>query len=431
MRDLVLSGAGVRALALDDGADVSLQNVWIRDNSGGASVLGTAQMAMDSESWIFDNSVSGGFGGGITCRDQAVVIVGGPISGNFAGQRGGGIFAGNGCQVTLQDKAWIQGNTATFFGGGLSASGSAVVNTGASSQGILIRNNTAQSGGGVHSEAAQIGLMNTTIDLNEAERGAAIYATANAFVSVGRSSVFPCIDPLRCSSISSNRLGDDVYGGVAWVDGGSNLFINQTFVEDNDSSVGRGNELFLWALEDSGSSVGLENVTIWGNEARFIATSLSGNQTSIALRNVTIGGNFYPDTSGAQPIGLFTGTDATSASVFGSLFWDTGETIGTYGGSCVLADNIDALSQASASATIADPRFIDLPGGDLRLRLDSPAVDACLNGEPEDIEGETRAQDIASNPNGSPGKPGGLFDAGSDEAMDILSIIFSDRFESL
>jgi len=416
--DLELTGAGVRALELDDGADVSLVNIWIHDNAGGVRVRGTGRMTMDSQSWVFDNSVSGGFGGGISCNESAVVVVGGPVSGNFAGQWGGGIFAGGSCQLTLQGKAWVQGNTATFNGGGLAANGLAIVNTGEAAQGILIRNNTAENGGGVYVDEASVGLSNTTIDLNEAERGAAIYATNDARVSVGRSSIFPCQDALRCSSISFNRLGDDVFGAVGWVDAGASLFISQTFVEGNDSSSGRDNELFLWTLEDAGSFVSLENVTIWGNEARFIATSLSGNQSSIALRNVTIGGNFYPSSPDPdEPIGLFTGTDATSASVFGGLFWNMGETIGTYGGICVLADNADALSLASASATISDPRFLDLAGGDLRLHPDSPAVDACLDGESEDIEGQARAVDVPTNANGNPGQTGGIFDAGSDEVI--------------
>jgi len=426
--DLELTGSGVRALELNDGADVSLANVWINNNGGGVRVRGTGQMVMDSESWIFGNTVSGGFGGGINCNNDAVVVVGGPVSGNVAGQWGGGIFAGGSCQVTLQDKAWVQGNTATFNGGGLAANGLAVVNTGAATQGVLIKNNTAKYGGGLYVDGANVGLMNTAIGLNEAERGAAIYATNNAQVVVARSAIFPCQNVLRCSSISFNRIGIGLAGAVGWVELGASLFIAQTVVEGNDSSTGDGELIALFSVFDNPSIIDLKNVTIQGNEARTVANRFDGG--SISFRNVTTGGNFYPTAGGDQPIELFVGTDSTSATIRNSLLWDVGSTIGGYGGNCVLAEDASALSEATASAVIADPGFVDLAGGDLRLIFDSPAVDACLGGEPNDIEGQARAVDIPSNPNGSPGEAGGIFDAGSDEVLDDGGVtIFADRFE--
>jgi len=426
--DLELSGSGVRALEVGSGGEVELTNVWVRDNGGAVRVQGNGRFSMESESWLFDNTVSGGFGGGIFCTDDAVVNVGGPVSNNFAGQWGGGLFARGSCQVILRNKAWIQSNTATFNGGGIAAFSSAMVTLDASeSTQILLKNNSAERGGGVYVEGAgtNVLLANAKIENNRAERGAAVYATQNSFVQIFRIPVNSCADPLRCSTLSFNQLGDDFFGAVAWVDQGARVVITETYVEGNSSSAGLEDQISLWAVSDESSSLSLANVMVRDNEARFIAERIGASR--IQLEHVTTADNFYPTTSGDAPISLFTGTDSVSATVINSLLWDVGPSSGSFGGSCNFAASSAALSNSTSSAVITDPRFIALAAGDLRLEPDSPAVDACFSGlAGRDIEMQNRPADVDGNADGDPGQTGGLFDAGSDE---VVLKIFADRFE--
>ncbi|NEZ03099.1 right-handed parallel beta-helix repeat-containing protein [Wenzhouxiangella sp. XN201] len=425
--DLELSGSGVRALEVGNGGELDLNNVWVRNNGGAVRVQGNGRFSMESESWLFDNTVSGGFGGGLYCTDDAVVNVGGPISNNFAGQWGGGIYARGSCQVILRNKAWIQSNTATFNGGGIAAFSSALVTLSASeTTQILVKNNSAERGGGIYAEGAETNVLlaNAKIENNQAERGAAVYATQNSYVQIYRIPVDSCADPLRCSTLSFNQLGDDFFGAVAWVDQGARISISETYMEGNSSSAGREDQISLLAVSDESSSLSLSNVMVWDNEARYIAERIGTSQ--IRFEHVTTADNFYPTTSGTAPISLFLGTDSVSATVINSLLWDVGSS-GNFGGSCNFAASSAALSDSTASAAIADPRFIAAAGGDLRLEPDSPAVDACFSGSAgRDIELQDRPADVEGNANGNPGQAGGLFDAGSGE---VVLTLFADRFE--
>jgi predicted outer membrane repeat protein len=426
--DLDLSGSGVRALEVGNGGELDLTNVWVRDNGGAVRVEGDGRFSMERESWLFDNTVSGGFGGGIYCTDNAVVEVGGPVSNNFAGQWGGGIYARGSCQVILNNKAWIQSNTATFNGGGIAAFSSAQVTLYAvPSTQILIKNNSAENGGGIYAEGTgtSVLLANAKIESNQAERGAAVYATQNSLVQVYRIPVDSCDDPLRCSTLSFNQLGDNFFGAVAWVGQGAQVDISETFVEGNGSSAGLEDQISLWTVSDASSSLSLTNLMVWNNEARFMAERIGASE--MRLEHITAAGNFYPTTSGDMPIGLVIGADTNSATVVNSVLWDVGPSSGSYGGSCNFAASSAALSNSTESTVIADPRFVDPATGNLRLEPDSPAVDACFSAlAGRDIELQNRSADIESNPDGNPGQVGGLFDAGSDE---VVSKLFSDRFE--
>jgi hypothetical protein len=68
-----------------------------------------------------------------------------------------------------------------------------------------------------------------------------------------------------------------------------------------------------------------------------------------------------------------------------------------------------------------DPRFVDPPGGDLHLRLGSPAVDAGWNGAPSlpsaDFEGDVRIRDGLSG-------SGAVVDLGADELAPEAAVRF-------
>jgi hypothetical protein len=100
-------------------------------------------------------------------------------------------------------------------------------------------------------------------------------------------------------------------------------------------------------------------------------------------------------------------------------------------GRCVMARIASPLVSGIDFFTLnAAPGFINEAGGNLRLALGSPALDYCDDAgySPtfSDIDIQARGTDLAGNPDGSPGVPGGRFDLGFDELIDTL---FADRFE--
>jgi len=426
--DLVLRDSGQRALEVGTGGEVELTNVWVRNNSGAVRVEGNGRFTMDSESWLLENSTFSGFGAGIFCTDDAVVNVGGPISGNYSGQWGGGIFSRGSCQVILRSKAWIQSNTAAVNGGGIATISSAPVSgDSSSSTQVLLKNNVADRGGAVYADGPETSVLlaNAKIENNKAERGAAVYAAMNSYVQIYRIPNNACADPLRCSTLSFNQLGDDVLGAVAWVEEGARVVISETYVEGNGSDFGLENQMSLFAALDAASSLELRNVTIYDNEARYISEGVGPSQ--IEFEHVTTAGNFYPTDSGSEPASLFVDSGSPSATVINSLLWDIGPSPGPFGGSCNFAASAAALSNSTESTVIFDPLFISQATGDLRLNPFSDAVDACLSATAtRDLEMQSRPEDIDNNSNGDTGQPGGVYDAGSDE---VILKIFADRFE--
>ena len=165
-------------------ANVELTNVEVSDNSmnggtgsGGGIGISSIQNAVLTNVTITGNT-SSGRGGGLFVRDSSVRLISSTISGNtilvsedyLTRQRGGGIAAYLGGDVTLIDST-VSGNSAASYGGGIHGRGG---EGGSSLQLInstVSGNSTGASGGGIMA-GKELSLIHTTVANNTAASGA-------------------------------------------------------------------------------------------------------------------------------------------------------------------------------------------------------------------------------------------------------------------
>jgi hypothetical protein len=171
----------------------------------------------------------------------------------------------------------------------------------------------------------------------------------------------------------------------------------------------------------------LEGVQMWGNEAPSLL--FANNNSTALLAHVSAAEN--RDHTAANSRIAFSWTGST-VNLYSSIFHDVAG-VNLVGGTVPTADCLisNDLTGVSASfSTNVDPLFFDEAGGDLRVPVNSPAVDYCDTFEyaaiSPDVHGETRDYDHPDNPNASPGVPGGIVDVGFDEVW----FFFYDGFES-
>jgi hypothetical protein len=203
-----------------------------------------------------------------------------------------------------------------------------------------------------------------------------------------------------------------------------------THIEGNLAPGAGGSLIFA---EGSASSLQLEGVQIWSNDAARLL--VADNLAEMVAAFVTVAGNSYD--AGSGPVGsrVIHVAGGAQAALYSSLLWNSSgsstATGGTLFADCVLADNLTGFPPSGSIGLVGDPRFVDLAAGNLRLRHDSPAVDYCddvyYTPSFPDLDFLQRGWDHPLNPNGSPGIPfWGVYDLGAYEARPI----FADGFET-
>ncbi len=211
-----------RVLTVGTGANITVENLWIRhgnsDNSGGGIFVIDSELTM-IDSRVSDNraidSPGGGFflisgstltlentvvrdnqadnrGGGIDLVGSSVVTVskGSEIVDNQSGDIGGGIFAGGGTTLTISESV-ISGNESGDNGGGISAgnpSGNApsefqIVDS------VISSNTSGSDGGGIWSRG-DLEIQRTEIADNVAEGlGGGITMAFSSQARINRSTI--------------------------------------------------------------------------------------------------------------------------------------------------------------------------------------------------------------------------------------------------
>lgn len=265
---------------------------------------------------------------------------------------------------------------------------------------------TAGSGGGIENYRSNLTLTSSTFDGNWAQySGAGLinYYTSTAVLT---------------DVVFSNNWADWNGGGV--LNGSySTLILNRgTFRSNRAGNDGGGlfnsydasvvNTVFSsnWAVQRGGGisngsgRLTLTNVTLGGNSAQYgggINNSSFGilnvqGMLSLMLNNAIVWGNSAPN--GPEIYNSGTAPEIAYSNIRGcggSGNWNSACGIN-------LGGNIDA-----------DPRFLDSLGGDLRLRSDSPCVDAgdntAIAGISVDRDGNPRFVDVPDVPDTGRGTP--------------------------
>lgn len=420
---------GGRGISASGASDVELMEVTVRDNGGGLRATTGANIYINVFSAISENGPAL-LGGGIYCSDPgSEITLRGLVAHNEASAGGGGIFGQSACAIHLHEGAWVDFNEAPLGAGVYIQSGAVVDGTGSGTLGVRVFGNTASNEGGgfyVTSAGSSVFLGNTRVEQNSAvSRGGGVSAVNGGDFRLERFAQF-CFDPPRCATLRANFLTDGGNGSAVYAGTSGDVTLLQAFVEHNTGPASAGFVLFA---EDVGTEMYLEGVQIWDNrtvslfEAQDSAVIVAGF-VSAAGNNYLVGG--VPpllDSRGGQSSG------GAEIELYSSILVDQRPFVantGTIDGDCLILDTDVGLTSSSGEPMVGiDPRFRNPATGNLRLRLDSPAIDSCdtVNFTPldSDYDLDARGYDLLSHPNTF-----GAFDRGADE----LRPLFADGFET-
>ncbi len=432
LQNLEITGATQHGVVATGGAIVNIENVGISDNdTGGVDVSGGAYFETDSLTSIRENGSLGlTSGGGIRCTgNNSEVSLSGTLSRNQASS-GGGLYVSNGCFAILQGGAIVEGYgalsvfSAANGGGVYVASGGELWADGGASRVVIRNHGASQNGGGMYiTGTGRATLLNTLIENSDAvDEGSAIYAinggTSQAQVVMDRALDCPFL--ISCSEIQNNPYVETVvYANNSLLD------IKRTQIEQNNQLIG-GGTLFAIGMVHAvnNAEIRLDRAVI----ARNYASHLVGSDQSSALlgSHLTVAGNNWQEQGTGPFLDSFFGVALSLIHIENSIIDDT-QGIENRGGGVVADCNlVDVASDWPAgSFTIGTPQFINLPGGDSRQLASSPGVDMCLEDSfawtgNVDLEYQSTPVNENTNPQGSPGQAGGLYDAGADEVYDNI-----------
>ena len=281
-----VKGGAVQVL---NGAKMTMNNGEIKSNNhddpddivvhGGGIYVDAASVEMNGGT-ITDNQAFQGAGVYLT-ENSSFTMKGGSISGNGYANRskfapaGGGIYAGDGCTVTIQsaDKehpATISDNKTLKTGNYVQAQGGGIFATGENTKVILkdavVSGNTSAMGSGI--------------------AGGGIYVEDDASLDITGSTItenmgYPLLESLKYES----------GGGGIVADGAASVAITGSTISDNVALYGSG--LYLSATPN----VTITNSTISGNESTWDET-----YTGWYYNSCMAGGIFFNDSDGTLTI---------------------------------------------------------------------------------------------------------------------------------
>ena len=425
--------------------NVVLQNTGIH-GAGGIFCRGATLDIKGVNNFIFQNTAGEavampnyiGYGGGLIA-DDCLVNVGGQgvvFDGNNANGAGGGIFA-NGSQTVMHlynvnpdSPQILSNNTANTFGGGIDIEQGARVHA----WDMIIRNNIAREGGG------GVALYDDGVEDHSTFVASRYFtaATPNGDTATF-SKAFNCTQPEACNRIESNRAesvgGNAREGGALRVstddDGFSDAVLIGTRLTQNygDSVVRL--KMANTSLFFSRSKVTFNGAVIDNNQAQGFFVNSSSGRTEVT--NSSIAGNTFGAPSFTNE-SMSCGAGAPTVSFMeGNAFLQPGKTMvsttiaGIAGcGRFNVANSLAGLAPADQFLSLAaDPQFVDVANGNLRLLPTSPAIDfapALVSAVTRD--GAARVADVPESANTF-----GAQDAGAYEMPSASDLIFRGGFD--
>jgi len=384
---LYLAGCDFGAPPMGAVPGVRIANNRAAGGGGAALVDSTAQVAgagFDIES---NSAVGAGDGGGLLLQ-RTVLRATAPLrlAGNRAGGSGGGAWIDSG-QVELRAATWdVRGNTALVGGGGLHVQGDSLLET---------------SGSGACREAC------VRIEDNEVTGTGIKQGAGGALVALDNSVV--AWDRVRVRGNRSDSAAVLFARGAAPF--GVAVEWSNVVASGNSGAYQFGFEGAPFVIGSGGVVLRLRLATLAANEARAAGSAVPQvfrlfDGASLALRGVVV------DQPGWQTLGTPVGAQVALS------------------GACVISREATSLATRGVPALAADPRL----DAAVRLRADSPAIDACpigalddpaalLGAAPlqQDLDGARRPVRVRAAVGGSE------YDAGAQEYADR---VFGSGFES-
>ncbi|TDR22713.1 InlB B-repeat-containing protein [Marinicella litoralis] len=430
LRNLQLFNSQSRGLIVDENSTVNLEAVDVSSNVAGIRVLGGSNVTIDAGSIVQNNGDLNNIpkGGGIWCFGvNSQVIIAGALEQNQA-VSGGNMYIEDGCFVLLEGGSRIKGSRGLFEysaddGGGIMVhDGGELVADGGANR-VQITDHWAFNGSGIYVHGTgRATLFNTYIARNMADvSGAGLFAIdgGNSATQVYMDRVASCPFLISCSEFEQNEFD----GNLIEINN-SKVNINRTLFDSNSYRFG---SLDINSLVEvrPGSTLQLSGSNFIKNETYYLIQNYGTSE----ITHVTAAGNFLEESGGGTNDSIVWFSTMGSLRFENSIFQDTqgGENAPTttpdISGKCNLID--DSTDWPMGSYTIGTAVFNNVAGGDARQQSSSPGVDMCLQDTfawsvDVDIEFQDSPVNENTNPQGNPGEPGGLYDAGFDEVYDNI-----------
>ncbi len=404
---------------------------------------------------INDSQIDFNQSGGIFCQTtgNTITITGHTLitenialGGGASDYRGGGIYAHNGCSVSIYSPTQIINNEAKF-GGGIAIYDNSFVSLYGYHSGeqngiplgewespVMISENQANYGGAISTDdGASVFIYNALIETNQAtSTGGAIYSTgastvlASSYEEPGQT----CWSPGACLQFKGNKAKN--WGGAINSASESKVNITGALFTENRASSGiisrayeGGNISIMNSIISNNGQNGDNNFT----DDQLFKISSGNNQISkTTLDYVTVVDNHVVDE-------LIENTEG-SVAVYSSIILD--DTVDVYQEAgqqsqmyieCAMVREDDSFIPGPVVSVTNDDLetiFANPAAGNYHLADDSPAIDYCYNASgiiSLDIDGDTRGVDNFDVVNFE-----GTYDIGADEAS-TSDLIFEDGFQ--
>jgi len=377
------------------------------------------------------------FGGGMINQFSSPTLANLTFSGNAAAS-GGGIY--NNFSHPSLNAITLRGNSATAEGGGMGNYQSSPTLSN-----VTFNANTTPSGygGGMSNDRnANPSLTQVTFSENTAKYGAGLsnrlsnpslnqvtFSTNEAYDSGG--GMFNQSSSPQLINVTFSANSAYAFGGGMLNQSSSPQLTNVTFTSNGAGGCGGG------MANQDGSSPQLINVVLRGNSGFTCGGGLYNDSSSPTLVNVTFNGNSTTNGSGG---GIY--NDNSNPTLTNVILWGdsapSAAEISNVGGSAPVVSYSDiqgcggsgsgwviACGTDGGGNIAADPRF----GGELRLQLTSPAIDAGNNaalpsGITTDLDGNLRRVDIPTvTDSGSGTAP--IVDMGAYEAQSSTYTLYT------
>ena len=352
------SGGGIES----DAGTITITDTTISNNTttgAGGGIQSTNAVFVITNSTISNNTASGN-GGGINNDGGTMTITGSTISENTTdgqGNYGGGIFNTGTLTITTTT---VSNNTAGHDGGGIISRQSSTLTI---TDSIVSGNRSEVWGGGIYgggpvgTAAATITITNCQITENHA-----VGSSGGLYVGGTGTTM-----TITNSVIAGNT--SDTNGGGIFSNPDTILFVINSVVAGN-TTAGTGGGLFLFGTTT------VTNSTIAGNTAQTANGIFVTNEGTLTLNNSIVAQNAGSD--------IGHGDDPTLSGRHNLIGDGTGQT--------AFEDGVDG------NIVDADPMFVNLAAGNLRLAEGSSAIDAGDNALAVDADGTALTVDLDGNP---------------------------------
>ncbi|MBC7795796.1 MAG: hypothetical protein H7Z37_02860, partial [Pyrinomonadaceae bacterium] len=306
-------GGGIR---VEGGATLNLTNVNVNSNTsvGAGGLYATSAATLNVlNSRVINNIANGagGDGGGVSISGATLFMSGTTVSGNTiptsGGSTGGGVnIVGNATNASLVriENSTISGNTGEF-GGGIYNSASSGSSTLRISNVTVSGNTSGSNGGGIFASGIAV-IRNSTIagnTANGAGAGGGIYATGTPTITLGNTIVADnstATTPSTSAEIRANGTFQTV--GTNIIEGSSSGAITVL----NGANI-TGVDPQLTALADNGGTVFTRSFQTGSNaiNAGANSESLNTSETPAALTTDSRGTGFARITGSSVDVGAF------------------------------------------------------------------------------------------------------------------------------